>query len=56
MLEGNSLKFFRDPGAEDNGILDGIVDLGLVKDVQEKDVGRNYGFVITVSAPVPTNL
>ncbi|KAB7496197.1 Protein outspread [Armadillidium nasatum] len=47
VLEGSGLKFFRDQNGEENGILDGIVDMSLVKNVQEKEVGRNYGFVVT---------
>jgi hypothetical protein len=41
--------FYRDPGAEDNGILDGVIDLGMVRRVAELQVARNYGFEIVVS-------
>lgn len=45
--------FYRDPGAEDSGILAGIIDLSLAKSVQESEVARNYGFTITVSPQGP---
>ena len=48
MLHGSGLRFYRDPSAEDNGILDGIIDLGMVKAIEECEVTRNYGFMIKV--------
>merc|ERR1719507_1845202 len=36
-----------DPGAENNGLLDGIIDLGLVQKVEAQDVARNYGFIVS---------
>ena len=33
VLQGSALMYFRDPGAENNGLLDGIIDLGLVQKV-----------------------
>jgi len=41
--------YYRDPSAEDNGILDGIIDLSLVQRIDEVEVARNYGFEIMVS-------
>lgn len=41
--------FYRDPSAEDNGILDGIIDLSVAKSIEECEVARNYGFMIMVS-------
>lgn len=41
--------FYRDPSAEDNGILDGIIDLSVAKSLEECEVARNYGFMIMVS-------
>ena len=33
MLQGSALMYFKDPGAENAGLLDGIIDLGLVQKV-----------------------
>ncbi|XP_042862407.1 protein outspread-like isoform X16 [Penaeus japonicus] len=46
VLRGTGLMFYRDPTAEDNGILDGIIDLSVAKSIEECDVARNYGFMI----------
>ncbi|CAL4061322.1 unnamed protein product, partial [Meganyctiphanes norvegica] len=46
VLRGTGLMFYRDPSAEDNGILDGIIDLSIVKSVEEYEVQRNYGFTV----------
>ena len=34
VLQGTALMYFRDPSAENNGLLDGIIDLGLVQKVK----------------------
>jgi len=47
VLQGTALMYFRDPSAENNGLLDGIIDLGLVQKVEERDVARNYGFIVS---------
>ncbi|XP_060843007.1 protein outspread-like isoform X2 [Rhopalosiphum padi] len=44
VLRGSALLFYRDPTAEDQGILDGVVDLSCVTTVNEVQVNRNYGF------------
>ncbi|KAF0771904.1 protein outspread isoform X1 [Aphis craccivora] len=44
VLRGSALLFYRDPTAEDQGILDGVVDLSCVTTVSEVQVNRNYGF------------
>ena len=36
VLQGTALMYFRDPSAENNGLLDGIIDLGLVQKVRQK--------------------
>ncbi|KAK8748708.1 hypothetical protein OTU49_015953 [Cherax quadricarinatus] len=46
VLRGTGLMFYRDPSAEDNGILDGIIDLSVAKSIEECEVARNYGFTI----------
>lgn len=38
VLQGTALMYFRDPSAENNGLLDGIIDLGLVQKVGHKDI------------------
>jgi myosin phosphatase Rho-interacting protein len=48
VLRGSALMYYRDPSAEDNGILDGVIDLGMVQKVTEIQVARNYGFEIVV--------
>lgn len=47
VLRGAALLYYRDPGAEDQGILDGVIDLNGVSDVSEVQVARNYGFKTT---------
>lgn len=47
VLQGTALMYFRDPGAENQGVLDGIIDLGLVQKVDVQDVARNYGFIVS---------
>lgn len=49
VLRGSALLFYRDPTAEDQGILDGVVDLSCVTTVGEVQVNRNYGFQTIVS-------
>ena len=41
VLQGTALMYFRDPAAENNGLLDGIIDLGLVQKVR-------YLFVVLI--------
>lgn len=49
VLRNNSLTYYRDPSGEDSGILHGVLDLSLIKTIDEVDAERNYGFSITVS-------
>ncbi|XP_063226112.1 protein outspread isoform X2 [Bacillus rossius redtenbacheri] len=44
VLRGSALMYYRDPTAEDKGIMDGVIDLSGVKSVVEVQVARNYGF------------
>ena len=37
VLQGTALMYFRDPSAENNGLLDGIIDLGLVQKVRKTE-------------------
>lgn len=41
--------YYRDPGAEDKGIMDGVIDLNTVTAVTLVQVARNYGFQTVVS-------
>uniref|UniRef100_T1HAZ5 PH domain-containing protein n=1 Tax=Rhodnius prolixus TaxID=13249 RepID=T1HAZ5_RHOPR len=43
VLRGNGLLYYRDPKAEDQGILDGVIDLSSISSVIESQVQRNYG-------------
>lgn len=49
MLRGAALLYYRDPSAEDQGILDGVIDLSGISAVTEVQVARNYGFQMAVS-------
>ena len=49
VLRGVALMYYRDPTAEDKGILDGVMDLSSIKSVSEIQVQRNYGFQTVVS-------
>lgn len=44
VLRGNGLMYYRDPKAEDQSILDGVIDLSQVSCVTETQAQRNYGF------------
>ncbi|XP_012272880.1 protein outspread isoform X2 [Orussus abietinus] len=44
VLRGCGLMYYRDPGAEDKGIMDGVIDLNTVTAVTPIQVARNYGF------------
>jgi hypothetical protein len=56
VLRGSALLFYRDPTAEDQGILDGVVDLSCVTTVSEVQVNRNYGFQTIVSIKYKKNV
>jgi hypothetical protein len=49
VLRGAALMYYRDPTAEDKGILDGVIDLNGVNSICEVQVARNYGFQTLVS-------
>ncbi|XP_014212324.1 uncharacterized protein LOC106642148 isoform X2 [Copidosoma floridanum] len=44
VLRGCGLMYYRDPSAEDKGIMDGVIDLNTVTAVTSVQVARNYGF------------
>ncbi|XP_024940754.1 protein outspread isoform X5 [Cephus cinctus] len=44
VLRGCGLMYYRDPSAEDKGIMDGVIDLNTVTAITPVQVARNYGF------------
>ncbi len=34
VLQGSAIMYFKDPESENNGLMDGIIDLGLVQKVR----------------------
>ena len=50
VLRGCGLMYYRDPTAEDKGIMDGVIDLNTVTSVKSVQVARNYGFQTVVSS------
>lgn len=53
VLKGAALTYYRDPQAEDRGIMDGVIDLNGVTSITEISVARNFGFQLTVSLVAP---
>ena len=48
VLRGTSLILYRDTGAEDLNVTDGLIDLNGAQRVEECETEKNYGFQITV--------
>ena len=48
VLRGTCLTLYRDTGAEDLNVTDGVIDLSRAQRVEERDTEKNYGFQITV--------
>lgn len=46
-LRGAALFYYRDPMAEERGVLDGVLDVNGLTSVSEVPVARNYGFQLT---------
>ncbi|XP_064478633.1 protein outspread-like isoform X2 [Ornithodoros turicata] len=46
VLRNSSLTYYSDPSAEDSGILNGVLDLQMVREVRELDLDRGYAFSI----------
>lgn len=46
-LRGAALFYYRDPIAEERGVLDGVLDVNGLASVSEIPVARNYGFQLT---------
>ena len=49
VLKNNALTYYRDSCAVKNSILDGVLDLALVHQVQERSNDKYFPFVLTVS-------
>jgi myosin phosphatase Rho-interacting protein len=48
-LRGAALFYYRDPVAEDRGVLDGVLDVNSITGISEVPVPRNFGFQLAVS-------
>lgn len=48
-LRGAALFYYRDPVAEDRGVLDGVLDVNSITSIAEIPVTKNYGFQLLVS-------
>ncbi|XP_029728344.2 protein outspread isoform X1 [Aedes albopictus] len=46
-LRGAALFYYRDPVAEEKGVLDGVLDVNSITSITEVPVARNYGFQLT---------
>lgn len=47
-LKSGGLFFYRDPSAEERGVLDGIIDVSSITSIKEITSNRNYAFQLTV--------
>lgn len=48
-LRGAALFYYRDPIAEERGVLDGVLDVNSLTNITEINVVRNFGFQLTVN-------
>ncbi|XP_058455937.1 protein outspread isoform X2 [Malaya genurostris] len=46
-LRGAALFYYRDPVAEEKGVLDGVLDVNSITNITEVPVKKNYGFQLT---------
>lgn len=46
VLKNSSLTYYRDPSAEDCGILDGVLDLNQITSIKELDSEKNFAFCL----------
>ncbi|XP_058820284.1 protein outspread isoform X2 [Topomyia yanbarensis] len=46
-LRGAALFFYRDPVAEEKGVLDGVLDVNSITSITEVPVNKNFGFQLT---------
>ncbi|XP_065078700.1 protein outspread isoform X3 [Ochlerotatus camptorhynchus] len=47
ILRGAALFYYRDPVAEEKGVMDGVLDVNSITSITEVPVNRNYGFQLT---------
>jgi len=47
-LKGGGLFYYRDPGAEERGVLDGVLDVNSITGIKEITTNRNHAFQLTV--------
>jgi hypothetical protein len=46
VAQDGALFYYRDPKAESNGFLDGVIDLNMVQSLDLCNIGRNFGFTL----------
>ncbi|XP_055547516.1 protein outspread isoform X2 [Wyeomyia smithii] len=46
-LRGAALFYYRDPVAEEKGVLDGVLDVNSITNISEVPVNKNFGFQLT---------
>jgi myosin phosphatase Rho-interacting protein len=49
-LKGGGLFYYRDPSAEERGVLDGVLDVNSITSIKEITSNRNHAFQLTVIA------
>lgn len=49
-LKGGGLFYYRDPSAEERGVLDGILDVNSITSIKEITTSRSHAFQLTVMA------
>lgn len=47
-LKGGGLFYYRDPSAEERGVLDGVLDVNSITSIKEVTTSRNHAFQLTV--------
>lgn len=47
-LKGGGLFYYRDPSAEERGVLDGVLDVNSITSIKEVTTNRNHAFQLTV--------
>jgi myosin phosphatase Rho-interacting protein len=52
-LKGGGLFYYRDPSAEERGVLDGVLDVNSITSIKEITTNRNHAFQLTVIKHLP---
>lgn len=50
VLRGTTLSLYKDTAAEDNNVLDDVIELNRAQRVEECETEKNYGFQIIVGS------